>query len=882
MTETKSPKVIILNNDDSVLQHAQNILSQAGWEVICSRTTAEAIDHLAKSQESPFALFISDSKLPKMEGDDILMGVRKMSPLTNRMLLVPSDDPEMLINAINKAKIHSCITTPINEKDLVQQAKNCLSHFKKEKKKEQLKRVTDHQNTQMFKIAQKLKKKNKAFKELITHKKAELLSLKSNKRKKESQQRLNTPISLDDYVEHKNIPLGPDELKGEYVLLCNTVKELFTPLAAEYKIEPDAFDFNLIFSQENPTNPDEQKNQGEQDSVDSVEGDIGEAGTEPEDSTPSKELEAGPTDQDQDQPTPDGTPSPPPELLESIIKLAYQGALKSDTDTGDIPDDDAVFLETDNTGPDAPDKHALEKYFEIIISDNQVTAHIKRLEVPTEKKQEHGLSEVLDLLMYKQISYGILDDEAIATWLQKSGVDQIVIAEGDEPVPGKDGKIDYHFEINYTNPGKINEDGTIDFRDRGSIPYVSIDELMAVKTPPDYGKPGMTVSGTPIPVDEVEDPVFVAGPGTKLSEDGLSINAAIDGQPHLDAMGTVTVNPEIVIPGDVDFETGNIDFKGNIIVKGQVKEGFTVKGINLFAQEIEGGIIKLTGDLNVSAGITAADITTQGNVSAKFINNSTIMGFGDLNINKEIIDSDICISGRCTNPTGHIISSTLTAKLGAETGKIGTAGSKEAKIKVGIDEHVRQLEARIKKDLEESVEKSNYLKDQVKALEAQDQELYIQISEKAHIQDRSQLEVKELKITLQELEDANDAAGAQQTKKEIKETIKEAKAAENDLNEIFDIQDKIAVESKNLKDQIKIMEEQNKNYVLKKRALKKFAEKDKPVPVVTVSKTAAQGTIVKGPHSSIILSEDRSRCKIQEVKSQEEGIGLYDMEIGEL
>ena len=450
---------------------------------------------------------------------------------------------------------------------------------------------------------------------------------------------------------------------------------------------------------------------------------------------------------------------------------------------------------------------------------------------------------MLATLRQKQISNGILDDEAIEAWLAKSSVEKIVIAEGQEPIHGHDGEIKFHFETNFTNPGKINEDGSIDFRERGNIPYVSKEDLLAQKTPAQESKPGISVSGTPIPVDEVIDPVFDAGPGTELSEDGLSIHAVIEGQPHLDAMGTISVNSKLTIPGDVDFETGNINFKGNIIVKGMIKEGFTVKGINLTAQEIEGGTIDLSGDLNISAGIADSNISIHGNIYAKFINHSNIMGFGNLVISKEIIDSDIMLSGSCQNEAGHIISSRITAKLGIEAGKIGTSSSKPVKLKVGVDEHIEILKEQAVEALEASVSKSNLLKDEIKRLEDEDQELYLVITEKAHIQDRAQLEIKKLENAQTEGDKI----------KEMKKRNEKTKNAEQELNTIFQTQNKIAKQIEQIKNQITVWEVKNKNLVIEKKTLKEFSKKDSPLPVVTVAKTITQDSIIRAPHSYIML-----------------------------
>jgi hypothetical protein len=304
--------------------------------------------------------------------------------------------------------------------------------------------------------------------------------------------------------------------------------------------------------------------------------------------------------------------------------------------------------------------------------------------------------------------------------------------------------------------------------------------------------------------------------------------------------------------------------------------------MNLTAQEIEGGTIDLTGDLNVSAGITDSKISIQGNIVAKFINHSQIMGFGNLTISKEIIDSKITLSGACLNSSGHIISSQISAKLGVEAGKVGTSASTPTKLIVGVDEHLEILLKQIDEALETSVTKSTGLKDEIKRLEDEDQVLYQKISEKAYIQDRSQIEIKELKKSLPGLEASKDMAKLSHTSKKIKQLVEQGKNAESELNVIFEDQDRIARQIDLLKEQINRLEEKNKDLVVEKKALKAFSHKNTARPIVTVANTITQDSIIKGPHDSLILKQDASQCKIQEIAGQEGSLQFFEMMISDL
>ncbi len=834
MTEKKKPRVIILESNEKILEEAGSILTRDGWDVSCEIAGASALKKLAQSGKPMFALFISSSSLPEMEGDDILKQVKSISPFTQRMIMVPAENRDILIRAINKAEVSASITIPFKDEEFALLAKNCYKNFKEKKKKEQLKRIASHQNKQMVNIAKKLKKKDDGYKQLIDSRKTKRSKLTSKESDEKQHGPVNSRPSLSDLIDHKQILKNPEAFKKEFIFLCDLITKEFIPFTKDHSIDPGLFNYKNTFK-----------------------------------SLVHSEDEPG--------------QFPRPEIIDAIIQKSLTIAMDAEQLPPAQQPDTGAFEKKDAQVPDGDENsHILDEFFTITLSEDQLTAFIEKKENAKAGSSQYSALEILDLLRTKQIHYGILDDEAIDTWLKKSSVGRIAVATGDPPDPGEHGSISYHFETRFTNPGKINEDGSIDFRDRGKTPFISKNDLLAEKKPARQGTPGISVSGTPIAVEEMDDPVFDPGPGTQLSEDGKSILAAIDGQPHLDKLGTISVSPELVIPGDVDYETGNINFHGNIVVKGMIKEGFKVKGVNLTVQEIEGGIIDISGDLQVSAGITEGQISAQGNIYAKFINNSKIWGFGDLYVSKEIIDSNIVLSGRCINQTGHIISSKISAKLGIEAGRIGTETSKQSTLKVGIDEHIALLKQEVVETLEACVLKSNQLKDEIKKLEDQDKELYQLIAEKAQIQDRAQLDIKEMTKDLKALEELNDQAQIQLVSDEIKTIRHTAQTAEKELSTIFENQDKIAADIQMFKNQLKTLEGKNKTLVREKKALKIFEQKQNPLPVVTVSKTIVQNTIIKGPHSSIILFEDRSKCKIQELGSNESGMDLFEMTFSEL
>jgi uncharacterized protein (DUF342 family) len=81
--------------------------------------------------------------------------------------------------------------------------------------------------------------------------------------------------------------------------------------------------------------------------------------------------------------------------------------------------------------------------------------------------------------------------------------------------------------------------------------------------------------------------------GKNVYADGNRIRAAIAGQLQL-VNNKLHVSPVIEIKGDVDLSTGNVEFVGNVVVRGSVQSGFTVKAdgnVEIFGS-VSGGTVE--------------------------------------------------------------------------------------------------------------------------------------------------------------------------------------------------------------------------------------------------------------------------------------------------
>ncbi|MCC6134911.1 MAG: response regulator [Candidatus Contendobacter sp.] len=111
------PRVLCVDDEPRVLEGLQLHLRRA-YEV---RTAASGLEGLEAIQRSaaPFALVLSDMRMPGMDGAAFLSQVRQRTPDTVRMLLTGQADIESAIAAVNEGQIFRFLTKPCPPKILL-------------------------------------------------------------------------------------------------------------------------------------------------------------------------------------------------------------------------------------------------------------------------------------------------------------------------------------------------------------------------------------------------------------------------------------------------------------------------------------------------------------------------------------------------------------------------------------------------------------------------------------------------------------------------------------------------------------------------------------------------------------------------------------------
>jgi uncharacterized protein (DUF342 family) len=317
--------------------------------------------------------------------------------------------------------------------------------------------------------------------------------------------------------------------------------------------------------------------------------------------------------------------------------------------------------------------------------------------------------------------------------------EQTVIARGTKQIDGSNAVIDYLFETDTTKlMAKETEEGRVDFKNLNIIQNVVAGQTVARKIPNDDGKNGKTLLGKLLLAKNGADTPMPVGHNVRV--DGPLLVAEIDGRVFFQN-GKVHVEPVYEIDS-VSIRTGNIQFLGTVIVKGNVDDGFSVKasGDIKVSGTVGRSSLEADGDIAIQSGIVGQNvevIRAGKSIVAKYIQNAIIEAGEDVLVLDGIISSDVKANKRIilNGKRAAIIGGHLCATEEINANTIGAADSgTETIVEVGFDAKKKQrlneliaLQARKIKELDQlelNIQTFENLKKSQKMLPAEKQLIY--------------------------------------------------------------------------------------------------------------------------------------------------------------
>lgn len=299
-----------------------------------------------------------------------------------------------------------------------------------------------------------------------------------------------------------------------------------------------------------------------------------------------------------------------------------------------------------------------------------------------------------------------ISEEAIRLFLlEKRYFETYVLAKGTKAREGSDGYIEYTFNTSLKPTPKMNEDGTVDFHTLENVNHIKSGDVVAILHPEDRGDNGTDILGRPVYPRKVKRAVFRYGKNMEVSEDKLKLISKVDGHVTLENDKVFVSNVLELV--DVDASTGDINYSGSVMIKGNVLAGFSVKAAGDISVSgiVEGATIIADGDITFNHGVQGmnkAVIKAGGNIVSKFIESASSVEAGGNIEADSILHSKVRAKGtiKASGRNGLIVGGEVRSICLVEAKNIGNEMGTATVVGVGVDPAAKKRVDELKTSLQ--------------------------------------------------------------------------------------------------------------------------------------------------------------------------------------
>jgi uncharacterized protein (DUF342 family) len=347
--------------------------------------------------------------------------------------------------------------------------------------------------------------------------------------------------------------------------------------------------------------------------------------------------------------------------------------------------------------------------FKIAVTEDEMEAYLTVIP-PIGGAPPVKIEQVQSACKNQGIVFGLKED-VIHQSLKKAENDQVsvndvLIAQGEWPVDGNPGKLEFHIKLASGTPFTVLGDGRVDFKEQDLITNVERGQLLAVAKKAEAGvRDGHTVKGGIIKAKPGRDTEVTVGNNITVEDKGDSLHyfAAIGGQLVTDGK-RISVEHLFTVEGDVGIATGNISFEGNVLIKGSVQDNYTViSKKNIVVHGNVGSALVRAGEnitvLNGVVGKSKGSLFAKGNITVKFAENAALTAGGNILIHRAALNCKLTAGGKIISKKekGQLIGGEVKAKGGVEVKILGNESEHKMDVHTGSDFFLekRQQELRL-------------------------------------------------------------------------------------------------------------------------------------------------------------------------------------------
>ncbi|EFM13085.1 protein of unknown function DUF342 [Paenibacillus curdlanolyticus YK9] len=236
----------------------------------------------------------------------------------------------------------------------------------------------------------------------------------------------------------------------------------------------------------------------------------------------------------------------------------------------------------------------------------------------------------------------------------------------------------------------------MDLKEVNRLNNVKRGQLIAEKIPATDGVEGKSVTGEVLPGRNGKEGRFRIGKNVVVNAEQTAMYAAIDGLITKTEKEKINVFPVYEVNGDVDYSTGNIDFVGTVVIRGNVLTGFRVKasGDIRVIGGVEGAELESEASIEITGGVMAGDkghLKAGKNIKLTFVQDGRLTAGQDIIVSQSIMHSQIKAgkSVICAGPKGLVVGGSILAGERVAARTIGNTMSTATTIEVGVRPELR-------------------------------------------------------------------------------------------------------------------------------------------------------------------------------------------------
>lgn len=148
-------RILFVDDEENILRALKRLLHKSGYETFFAPSGEAALEII---KENELSVIVSDMRMPEMNGVELVRRANEIDSLSVKIILSGYSDIDDIMSAVNGGHIHSYITKPWKEADLMITLMNACEMFERRKNEKNLLSELKSKNEELAELNQNLEK----------------------------------------------------------------------------------------------------------------------------------------------------------------------------------------------------------------------------------------------------------------------------------------------------------------------------------------------------------------------------------------------------------------------------------------------------------------------------------------------------------------------------------------------------------------------------------------------------------------------------------------------------------------------------------------------------------------------------------------------------